>query len=66
MDLIVALNLQLHMHPGDHPVPPLALYWELYHDDSVHGIASQFANRIATFNKLHDLDAPRRRVLFNS
>ena len=62
MDLIVALNLQLHMYPGDYPVPPLALYWEQYHDDSVHGIDSQFANRIATFNRLHDLDAPRRQL----
>lgn len=48
------------MVPGDYPVPPIALFWDRHHHSSANGLDIQYATRISLFNRLHNLDAPRR------
>ncbi|XP_020255315.1 uncharacterized protein LOC109832304 [Asparagus officinalis] len=50
----------LHMKPGDHPVPPIAFYWNDHHDKSADGLDAQFAFSISHFNRLHNEDGERR------
>ena len=48
------------MTPGNHPVPPIALFWTQEHDISADGLDTQHIFWITEFNRLHDADGPRR------